>query len=263
MWMKKPFPSFIGSVCVNRPICLEVAVVSCKLTRQIHMLFTEQLLCSCLLMSDGSRMVQACPHKGEHMGFPLGCHVTQKNWKTLATLDIAARCSSRGANHLSQCSIRFETALLLARSLQNYRKTQSGLRDRKSSGSAVSHEAFSSSPSCHSRSESAFRSLVETASASGSVMTMTMTQPDEVTNKCWKPGPTDMSPGVMTPCEKKQLNLCALLCRQGRLLEHCKRQCAESCGKGNQQDQEVSGKSVADSYVRVVCVHQRFRAYPV
>ena len=37
--------------------------------------------------------------------------------------------------------------------------------------------------------------------------------------------------GVMTPCKKNPLNLYALLRKQGRLLGHCKRQCAESCAK--------------------------------
>ena len=44
-----------------------------------------------------------------------------------------------------------------------------------------------------------------------------------------EPGPTDMSAGVMTRHKKNLLNLYALLCRQGRLLLLCMRQCAESC----------------------------------
>ena len=37
-------------------------------------------------------------------------------------------------------------------------------------------------------------------------ITMTITHSDEVTNKCQKPGSTDMSDGVMTPWKK---NLCS------------------------------------------------------
>ena len=47
-------------------------------------------------------------------------------------------------------------------------------------------------------------------------MTMTMTHSSEVTNKCKKPGPTDISAGAMTPCKKNLFNLYALLRKQGR-----------------------------------------------
>ena len=57
-----------------------------------------------------------------------------------------------------------------------------------------------------------------------------MTHSDEVTKKCQKPRPTDMSDGVMTPWKKNLLNLYALFRRQRRLLRRCKRRCAESCG---------------------------------
>ena len=59
-------------------------------------------------------------------------------------------------------------------------------------------------------------------------MTMTMTHSDEVTNRSQKPGPTDMSAGVMTPHKGNLISLYALLSRQGRLLVLCLRQCTES-----------------------------------
>ena len=55
--------------------------------------------------------------------------------------------------------------------------------------------------------------------------------------------PKDISAGDKSPCKKNLLNFCALLCRQGRLLGHCKRQCAESCGKGNQQAYAVTNST--------------------
>ena len=51
---------------------------------------------------------------------------------------------------------------------------------------------------------------------------------DEVPNGSQKPGPADVSAGVMTPHKKNLLNLYSLLGKQGRLLVHCIRQCAES-----------------------------------
>ena len=59
-------------------------------------------------------------------------------------------------------------------------------------------------------------------------MTLTMTHSDEVTNGSQKPGPTDVSAGVMTPHNKNLWSLYALLSRQGGLLVLCIMQCTES-----------------------------------
>ena len=52
-------------------------------------------------------------------------------------------------------------------------------------------------------------------------LTMTMTHSDEVTNGSQKPGPTDVSAGVMTPHTKNRLSVNALLNKQGGLLVLC------------------------------------------
>ena len=59
-------------------------------------------------------------------------------------------------------------------------------------------------------------------------MTKTMTHLSEVANVNQKPGPADMSAGVITPHKKNLIYLYALLNGQGRLLVLCMRQCAES-----------------------------------
>ena len=45
------------------------------------------------------------------------------------------------------------------------------------------------------------------------------------------------------PLEKNLLNLYALLRKQGKLLRHCKRQCAEPCGEMIQQTCAVTNSS--------------------
>ena len=55
-----------------------------------------------------------------------------------------------------------------------------------------------------------------------------MTQSDEVTNGSQKPGPTDVSAGVVTPHKKNLIFLYALLNGRGRLLVLCSKQCTEA-----------------------------------
>ena len=50
---------------------------------------------------------------------------------------------------------------------------------------------------------------------------MTMTHSDEVTNGSQKPGPTDVSAGVIAAQKKNLLSLYALLSKQGGLLVLC------------------------------------------
>ena len=105
-------------------------------------------------------------------------------------------------------------------------------------------------------------------------MTTTMTHSYEVTNVSQKPGPMDMSAGVMTP-------LCLRQCVQSP--ERRKKSRSICCDKfervhtGNHADTRVfqekvenlnktaessdsydSGKSVANSDINVVCAHQPF-----
>ena len=49
-----------------------------------------------------------------------------------------------------------------------------------------------------------------------------------LSNSSQRPGPTDFSAGVMTPCKNNLSNLCTLRCEQGGHLLHCGRQCTES-----------------------------------
>ena len=59
---------------------------------------------------------------------------------------------------------------------------------------------------------------------------MTMTHSDEVANGSQKPGPADVSAGVMTPHKKNLLSLYTLLSKPRRLLVHCVKQCTGGGG---------------------------------
>ena len=85
-------------------------------------------------------------------------------------------------------------------------------------------------------------------------MTMSMTHSYEVTNVSQKPGPTDMSAGVMTPHRKNLISLYALLNRQGRLLVLCLRRCGES--RVEKKDQQAYPVTNSNEFTEVV-VEQR------
>ena len=76
------------------------------------------------------------------------------------------------------------------------------------------------------------------------VVTMTMTHSCEDTNVSQKPGPTDMSAGVMTSHKKNLISLYALLNKQGRLVVLCFETVYRvPCGEKNQQAHAVTNSN--------------------